>query len=92
MGNFNGNGEAEYRGSEGPLKIGNNVEEGALYDSIIETAGEFSLDYNADCNGAQQDRIGMTQTTIRKSRRMSTAFCFLDPARCRAKLKILLMP
>lgn len=89
MENYNGNGEAEYRGSEGPLKISDNVEEGPLYDRIIEAAGEFGIDYNADYNGARQDGIGMTQTTIRKGRRMSTAFCYLDPARRRANLKIL---
>ena len=35
MENYNGNGEAEFRGSEGPLKISDNVEEGPLYLSLI---------------------------------------------------------
>src|SRR5215470_9437099 len=39
-------------------------------------------------NGAKQDGIGMTQATIRGGRRMSTAICYLDPARTRPNLTI----
>ena len=73
MESYNGDGDAEYRGTGGPLRISDTVEEGPLYDRIVEAAGEFGIDYNADYNGAKQDGIGMTQTTIRKGRRMSTA-------------------
>ncbi len=44
--------------------------------------------YTKDYNGAQQDGIGMTQATIRNGRRMSTARCYLDPARGRPNLTI----
>jgi choline dehydrogenase-like flavoprotein len=43
----------------------------------------MALDYNA----GRQDGIGMTQTTIRGGRRMSTAVCYLDPARSRPNLR-----
>ncbi len=85
---YNGDGDPEYRGAGGPLKISDNVESGPLYDRIIEAAGEFGIEYTDDYNGARQDGIGMTQTTIRGGRRMSTAHCYLDPARGRANLKI----
>ena len=88
MESYNGNGSAEFRGGDGPLKISDNVEEGPLYDRIIEAAGHHGIEYNADYNGAGQDGIGMTQTTIRKGRRMSTAYCYLDPARNRPNLTI----
>ena len=53
----------------------------AIYDALIKAAGEVGIAYTKDYNGAQQDGIGMTQTTIRGGRRMSTAVCYLDPAR-----------
>ena len=89
MESYNGDGDAKFRGTGGPLRISDNVEEGPLYDGIIEAASKFGIDYNADYNGAKQDGIGMTQTTIRKGRRMSTAFCYLNPARSRPNLTIL---
>ncbi|MEC8204864.1 MAG: GMC family oxidoreductase N-terminal domain-containing protein, partial [Pseudomonadota bacterium] len=60
MESYNGDGDAEYRGTGGPLRISDTVEEGPLYDRIVEAAGEFGIDYNADYNGAKQDGIGMT--------------------------------
>jgi choline dehydrogenase len=39
-------------------------------------------------NGFDQDGIAMTQASISRGRRMSTAKCYLDPARARANLTI----
>lgn len=88
MESYNGDGDEEFRGGDGPLKISDNVEEGPLYDRIIAAAGEHGIQFTKDYNGARQDGIGMTQTTIRGGRRMSTAYCYLDPARHRSNLKI----
>ncbi len=81
-------GEDEYRGREGPLQVTNLKEGGPLYDALIAAAGEVGIDHNPDYNGAVQDGISMTQATIRKGRRMSTAYCYLDPARGRSNLRI----
>ena len=83
-----GSGEDEYRGREGPLKVGDTKEQGPLYDALIAAAAEAGLPHNPDYNGAAQDGIGMTQTTISGGRRMSTARCYLDPARSRPNLEI----
>lgn len=48
---------------------------------MIEAAGKIGLPYNTDLNGVQQEGIGMSQVTIAKGRRQSTAFAYLDPAR-----------
>ena len=64
----------------GPLKVTESNETGAIYDALIKAAGEVGIGYTRDYNGAQQDGIGMTQATIRNGRRMSTAYCYLDPA------------
>ena len=88
MENYQGDGDEEYRGRGGPLKVTENHETGPLYDALIKAAGEVGIGYTKDYNGASQDGIGMTQTTIRGGRRMSTAFCYLDPARGRPNLTI----
>src|SRR6202162_5062436 len=85
---YQGDGEEEYRGRGGPLKVTESNESGAIYDALIKAAGEVGISYTKDYNGAMQDGIGMTQTTIRGGRRMSTAVCYLDPARRRPNLTI----
>ncbi len=88
MESYQGNADDEYRGRNGPLKVTESNETGALYDALIKAAGEVGIEYTRDYNGARQDGIGMTQTTIRNGRRMSTAVCYLDPARGRPNLTI----
>ena len=88
MESYQGEGDDEYRGRNGPLKVTENFETGPLYDALIEAAGQVGIAYTKDYNGAKQDGIGMTQMTIRGGRRMSTARCYLDPARSRPNLTI----
>jgi choline dehydrogenase len=88
MESYQGDADDEYRGREGPLKVTESNETGPLYDALIKAAGEVGIKYTKDYNGAAQDGIGMTQATIRKGRRMSTAFCYLDPVRGRPNLTI----
>ena len=88
MESYQGDGDEEYRGRSGPLKVTESNESGAIYDALIKAAGEVGIAYTKDYNGATQDGIGMTQTTIRGGRRMSTAVCYLDPARSRPNLTI----
>jgi choline dehydrogenase len=88
MESFQGEGDPEYRGRSGPLKVTEAVETGPIYDLLIKAAGEVGIKPTKDYNGAEQDGIGLTQTTIRNGRRMSTAYCYLDPARGRPNLTI----
>jgi choline dehydrogenase len=88
MESYQGEGDSEYRGRNGPLKVSENNETGPLYNALIKAAGQVGIEYTRDYNGATQDGIGMTQTTIRNGRRMSTAVCYLDPARSRPNLTI----
>src|SRR6201994_4963395 len=88
MESYQGDADDEYRGRSGPLKVTESFETGPLYDALIKAAGEVGISYTKDYNGASQDGIGMTQATIRNGRRMSTAFCYLDPARGRPNLTI----
>jgi choline dehydrogenase len=88
MESYKGEGDEEYRGRTGPLRVTENRETGPIYDALIKAAGEVGIKPTKDYNGASQDGIGMTQTTIRNGRRMSTAVCYLDPARKRPNLTI----
>ncbi len=81
-------GDDEFRGRDGPLKVSDLDETGPLYDSLLAAAGEIGIERNPDYNGARQDGISMTQATIRNGRRMSTAHCYLQPARARSNLEI----
>ncbi len=83
-----GGGDGEYRGRGGPLKISDIDESGKLYDDFMDAAGNVGIPRNPDYNGPEQEGISMTQASIRGGRRMSTAACYLDPARGRKNLEI----
>ena len=81
-------GTNEIRGRAGPLKITDSDESGRLYDSFFAAAESIGIKRTHDYNGLDQDGIAMTQASISGGRRMSTAKCYLDPARKRANLTI----
>jgi choline dehydrogenase len=88
MESYKGDGDDGYRGHDGPLKVSESLEGGPLYDAIIAAGKHVGLPTPKDYNGETQEGIVMSQTTIRKGRRMSTAYCYLDPARGRPNLTI----
>ena len=81
-------GANEVRGRVGPLKITDSDESGRLYDSFFAAAESIGIKRTHDYNGLDQDGIAMTQASISGGQRMSTAKCYLDPARKRANLTI----
>jgi choline dehydrogenase len=82
-------GSDEFRGRDGILPVTHTPRNKVpLLEKIIAAAEKMGLPYNPDQNGASQEGIGMSQVTITKGRRQSTAFCYLDPARSRANLQI----
>ncbi len=81
-------GEDEFRGRDGVLKVTDVTDKGPLYDALFAAAKQVGIAHNPDYNSGMQDGIGMTQMTISKGRRMSTARCYLDPARSRSNLDI----
>ena len=88
MESYSGAGDDEFRGRDGPLKVSDIHEGGPLYDSMFAAAESMGIKRNPDYNGPEQDGITMTQASIRDGRRMSTAHCYLEPARNRPNLKI----
>lgn len=88
MENYDG-GADELRGRGGPLRITDTPRHKVpLLEKMIEAANKIGLPFNPDLNGTTQEGIGMSQVTIAKGRRQSTAYCYLDPARGRRNLII----
>ena len=88
MENYDG-GSVELRGRGGPLRITDTPRHKVpLLEKMIEAAAKIGLPFNPDLNGPTQDGIGMSQVTIARGRRQSTAYCYLDPARGRKNLTI----
>ena len=88
MESYAGGGDDAFRGREGPLKVTNPEPRDTFFQTIIAAAGQAGIRHNPDYNGAAQDGIAMSQATILKGRRQSTARCYLDPIRGRQNLRI----
>ncbi len=86
----NQQGDAEYHGRDGPLRIDN---QSAYLHPLIETyqraGAELGLKVSEDFNGAQQSGIGSYQATVHRGRRMSTSRAFLRPAMRRPNLTVI---
>ncbi len=88
MESFEGGADA-YHGDKGPLRVTTTARHKVpLLEKMIDAAGNIGLPFNPDLNGPSQEGIGMSQVTIAKGRRQSTAYCYLDPARDRPNLII----
>ncbi|MBX9700816.1 MAG: GMC family oxidoreductase N-terminal domain-containing protein [Acetobacteraceae bacterium] len=81
-------GDAEFRGTDGPLRVTNPQPTDKLLKVVVEAAGQVGIRYNPDYNGRAQDGIAMSQASIAGGRRMSTAACYLEPIRGRPNLRI----
>jgi choline dehydrogenase len=82
-------GSDELRGRHGPLRVTDTPRHKVpLLEGVIVAAQKIGLPFNPDLNGATQEGIGMSQVTIAKGRRQSTAYCYLDPARSRPNLTV----
>ena len=81
-------GSDDLRAEGGPLHVSEVPDQNPLYDALFAAAGEIGIPANPDYNGASQEGICKTQTTIKNGRRMSTAHCYLRPARRRPNLRI----
>ncbi len=82
-------GSDTFRGRDGPLTVTDSKRDAVpLLETMIQAAEKIGIMYNSDYNGETQEGIGMSQVTIDKGRRQSTAYCYLDPARNRSNLII----
>ncbi|MBE0552931.1 MAG: choline dehydrogenase [Rhodobacteraceae bacterium] len=73
-------GEAEWRGTNGPLHISRGPRRNPLFNAFIEAGQQAGYPATADYNGAQQEGFGAMEATIWKGRRWSAANAYLRPA------------
>lgn len=85
---YTGEGNDALRGRDGPLRVNNPPATDPLLAMIIRAAGEVGIRHNPDYNGAAQDGIAMSQTSMGARLRQSTARAYLDPVRKRPNLRI----
>jgi choline dehydrogenase len=81
-------GQDEFRGADGPIKVKVNRESGPLVQALFDACESVGIPTNTDYNGASQEGMAITQASINAGKRMSTARCYLEPARNRANLTI----
>jgi choline dehydrogenase len=87
METYEGKGDAT-RGTDGPLRVSEVPDQNPLYDALFAAASVAGYRRNLDYNNGDQEGIVKTQATISRGRRMSTAHCYLRPARGRPNLRI----
>lgn len=82
-------GSDELRGRSGPVRVTDSPRQMTpVLEKLIASASALGLPFNPDLNGERQEGIGMSQVSISKGKRQSTAAAYLDPARDRANLTI----
>ncbi len=81
-------GRDEYRGRSGELPVSDIDWIHPLCEAFIQGAAQQGLPRTEDYNGASQEGVGYFQRTIDRGWRMSTARCFLRPARRRHNLTV----
>ena len=72
------NGENEYHGVDGELKVSNLRLKREIAELFIQASQEIGIPYNPDCNGEQQEGVGYFQQTSFKGFRRSSYRSFLN--------------
>lgn len=81
--------DASFHGVGGPLHVAEQRSPNRLTQAFIEAGKAMGLAYNDDCNGAQQEGIGLVQVNQKNGQRCSSATAFLTPVRKRPNLTVL---
>lgn len=81
-------GPSASRGSGGPLHVSVPGRPDEVGEAIVEAARGQGLRYAADFNDGDDERIGVTPSTIRNGVRVSAASAFLRPAAKRPNLTV----
>jgi choline dehydrogenase len=81
-------GADDYHGTGGPLSVSDWRHADPLSEAFVKAAVETGIPFNPDFNGAAQEGAGIFQTTTRRGRRASSAFCYLRPAKGRKNLSV----
>jgi len=83
-------GSNSFRGGDGPLHVSNPRLDHPTTDLFLKGAQAAGHSFNDDLNGERQEGVGYFQVSQRRGWRNSTARAYLNPARRRRNLKVLL--
>ena len=78
----------EYRGNDGPLHVSVARLDRELDRAFLEAALQAGYPYSEDNNGYQHEGFGVTDRTIHRGERWSTASAYLRPAMQRDNLEV----
>ncbi len=81
-------GDAEWRGTDGPLHITRGPRKNPLFNAFIKAGQQAGYPTTADYNGAAQEGFGAMEATIWKGRRWSAANAYLRPALKRPNVQL----
>ena len=81
-------GDAEWRGTDGPLHITRGPRRNPLFNAFIQAGKQAGYPTTADYNGAAQEGFGAMEATIWKGRRWSAANAYLRPALKRGNVQL----
>ena len=73
-------GDADWRGNDGPLHITRGPRKNPLFDAFIEAGRQAGYPVTRDYNGRAQEGFGPMEATIWKGQRWSAANAYLKPA------------
>jgi choline dehydrogenase len=73
-------GDAEWRGSDGPLHISRGPRNNPLHGAFVEAGRQAGYPVTEDYNGQQQEGFGPMDMTVYKGQRWSAANAYLKPA------------
>ncbi|MFD1911741.1 choline dehydrogenase [Halodurantibacterium flavum] len=80
MENWHEDGDADWRGHDGPLHVTRGGRSNPLFDAFIAAGRQAGYPVTRDYNGQQQEGFGPMEATIRDGRRWSAANAYLRPA------------
>ena len=73
-------GDADWRGSDGPLHVQRGAMANPLTRAFIEAGGQAGYEITQDYNGEQQEGFGPFEMTVHNGQRWSAANAYLKPA------------
>jgi len=73
-------GDADWRGTDGPLHVARGPRNNPLHDAFVEAGRQAGYPVTDDYNGHQQEGFGPMEQTVYKGRRWSAANAYLRPA------------
>lgn len=82
-------GEAGWRGTDGPLHVVRGLRMNPLFDAFIEAGSQAGYGVTADYNGQRQEGFGPMEMTVWKGKRWSAASAYLRPALRRPNLAMI---